>query len=1039
MNPIHQNCPQNKNNYNPSVLFYTAVKQLFGKLFLLFLVLLSNLVIGQNLPTAVDNSKWFPPAGTQYWNSCHVYSMTYLKDYYWNHQYNRDPKLAQNQFSPYFVWNLEISPLGHWMESYGDFNFMKQQGCTTVNEFSSQGESQEIVPSLISREKALSYKSKNLTVKDLGVHTETQATAYLNDLKKSLSDGVCFTLHFPLFKSIDNLYNDGESVYSYENNKIADMYNSHVAVVVGYDDNIVTKSGKGALKLLNSWGDVFGDNGYFYLDYNFFKIPDWNFACYFLEEDFNHVTDLYLSLNLSQAVTGDNIANKDYIFADGVESADGKNYDFADNTYYDYSHGRNLVKVRSINKQKNASFGKIIYINSHNHDGNHQIVSDLTDYVRSADFKSMEVIVQDPVSSSYVGGDDKVIYSYTRQAKVGVVDTHIKLMNNGKLIAGKVQDLPDTTIVVNNFYSRLVGAHLTPQTWQEVYVKSCTSVLKRKLITFSIDGAEVNTPPVFTQVPSSETTVTRGDVVNLQVTAQDPEGKPLIYSVVNGNGTIDQTGKFTYSATQSGTFSFAVKVSDGVNDITTSFNIKVLDPVVETLAFTKVPGSEVIIAQEELYSFQFAATGPKGKTLTFSLTGNPDWSFLKITFNEQTGEFSFWCDGTHMASLLFTVKVSDGVNSVSTEFKVTVKEKANTPPTFINLPGVLTTSQNATLTHQFEATDKENNTLIFSLLNPGPEATISTNGLLTFKSAADGTFDFTVVVSDGHVSVNQAVTVKVTTTSVNTAPVFVNPPTSLSAYTNKIFSYQFVATDKENDPLIFSLSSSIQGVSLSSKGLLNVYFTTAITLKLKVIVSDGPALTSQDVTVEVKDVPNTPPVFVDPGVLSALTGKTFNYQFVVNDKENDHIIFLLSYPVPEATITNDGLLTFKSNVVGLVQFAVVANDGLALTNCYVTVRVENALGVEDLIGLDSSLNTYPNPFKGTTNFEVTLAKNQFIRLVITDSTGRVIAIVADGEYNAGKQEFAFDGTAFPDGIYFCSLQTEEGIKTIKLIKNSLSN
>lgn len=42
-------------------------------------------------------------------------------------------------------------------------------------------------------------------------------------------------------------------------------YGSHATVVCGYDDS------KNAFKVLNSWGTSFKDNGFFWIDYNFFK------------------------------------------------------------------------------------------------------------------------------------------------------------------------------------------------------------------------------------------------------------------------------------------------------------------------------------------------------------------------------------------------------------------------------------------------------------------------------------------------------------------------------------------------------------------------------------------------------------------------------------------------------------------------------------------------------------------------------------------------------------------------------------------------
>ncbi len=47
-----------------------------------------------------------------------------------------------------------------------------------------------------------------------------------------------------------------------------DMYvGNHAAVAVGYDD------GKKRVTILNSWGPHWGDNGYFYMPYEFIASP----------------------------------------------------------------------------------------------------------------------------------------------------------------------------------------------------------------------------------------------------------------------------------------------------------------------------------------------------------------------------------------------------------------------------------------------------------------------------------------------------------------------------------------------------------------------------------------------------------------------------------------------------------------------------------------------------------------------------------------------------------------------------------------------
>lgn len=749
----------------------------------LIVVLLSHIAVGQNLPIVVDNSRWFPPAGTQYWNSCHVYSMTsYLKSYWWNKNQGRDPNLPENQFSPYFVWDLDINPIGHWMESYSNFSFMKQQGCASLVEFTSSGDDQDVIPDLTSREKALFYKSKKLSVKDLGVHTEEQAEEYLKALKDSLYRGVCFTLHFPLFSSINNLYNSPENanIYSYEGNVLSDMVYTHVAVVVGYNDTIKTKHGKGALKILNSWGESFGNKGYFYLDYGWFKILDWNFPCYFLEEDFDQRPELYLSLNLTQAITGENIQNGEYLFVDTCFYGEGgdkdKKYDFSDLDYY--YRGKNLVKVKDINKEKNALFNEIIYINRHDHDGGHSIISDLTDYIKAENFKSMQIILQDPISSTYIDGSNKIIYSYTRQAKANIINSFVKFIGTDKKIMAKVKDLPDTTVIVKDFYSRRVGFALRPQVFSDVYIKSCTSILKRKLITFSIEDLKTDTPPVWVATPTSVGSVYENSDYNFQFKAQDEESSPITYSLVGGDGaSIDPvSGLFSYKNSKAGIYSFTVKACDGISDIIHTFSVKILSNTLPQ--FTSEPTSPVTVEAGKEFKFKFVAIDPQGKTIAYHVaTANTG------RINATSGDYSYIPNT--LGSVGVEVWAMNGVETAYSVFTIIVVPSTNTAPVFLEQPITIDGVVNKEGEYQLEATDKENDPLTFAIVNPLPGVSVSRSGKINYKLPF-GTYKFSVKVSDGKDSSIAAVTAKIDIT--NAAEDISEADYNVRAYPNPVHS-----------------------------------------------------------------------------------------------------------------------------------------------------------------------------------------------------------------------------------------------------------
>ena len=96
---------------------------------------------------------------------------------------------------------------------------------------------------------------------------------------------------------------------------------------------------------------------------------------------------------------------------------------------------------------------------------------------------------------------------------------------------------------------------------------------------------------------------------------------------------------------------------------------------------------------------------------------------------------------------------------------------------------------------------------------------------------------FIVQASDGVKMWSIGFNVKVIT-PLNTAPTFLNTPDTLTGYNNQTYTYQLNADDKENDPLTFSLPSSLPGIEISSGGKIT-YKLPVGTYKFSVAVSDG--------------------------------------------------------------------------------------------------------------------------------------------------------------------------------------------------------
>jgi C1A family cysteine protease len=102
---------------------------------------------------------------------------------------------------------------------------------------------------------AASYKAAG----EFKVKSVTQL-AGLDDVKASLAKGNTVAFGFLVYKSMMKTGADGKMPMPTSNEKVL---GGHAVLAVGYDDTAK------ALIVRNSWGEKFGDKGYFYMPYEF--------------------------------------------------------------------------------------------------------------------------------------------------------------------------------------------------------------------------------------------------------------------------------------------------------------------------------------------------------------------------------------------------------------------------------------------------------------------------------------------------------------------------------------------------------------------------------------------------------------------------------------------------------------------------------------------------------------------------------------------------------------------------------------------------
>jgi hypothetical protein len=76
---------------------------------------------------------------------------------------------------------------------------------------------------------------------------------------------------------------------------------------------------------------------------------------------------------------------------------------------------------------------------------------------------------------------------------------------------------------------------------------------------------------------------------------------------------------------------------------------------------------------------------------------------------------------------------------------------------------------------------------------------------------------------------------------------------------------------------------------------------------------------------------------------------------------------------------------------------------------------------------------YPNPFNPTTEISFGLPEDSQITLAVFNSLGQQIAVLAEGQREAGQHRVIWDGAGFPNGVYFYRLSAKGFAETRKML------
>lgn len=201
------------------------------------------------IPLSIDLSIRMPPPGDQgSQGSCTAWAVAYAKSYHENIKQIAKHGDRRIVYSPSFIYNqIKIAGCKDGSSFTDALNLVVREGIVPMKDFPYNQKNCSTLPNNQVKKQALKHKS--LTWKTLPLDYITKTNLAMSYLANALPIMISIQTH----KSLDS-YN-GEGLYSPQD--VSAEY--HAMLIVGYNKN------KNAYKVMNSWGQNWGDNGFLWV------------------------------------------------------------------------------------------------------------------------------------------------------------------------------------------------------------------------------------------------------------------------------------------------------------------------------------------------------------------------------------------------------------------------------------------------------------------------------------------------------------------------------------------------------------------------------------------------------------------------------------------------------------------------------------------------------------------------------------------------------------------------------------------------------
>ena len=475
-------------------------------------------------------------------------------------------------------------------------------------------------------------------------------------------------------------------------------------------------------------------------------------------------------------------------------------------------------------------------------------------------------------------------------------------------------------------------------------------------ISVTVTVTAVNDLPVITS--DAVTTATEGQLYVYVPAATDAEGDTLTWNVGTAPASMTvnpATGELNWTPAEGVTSAdVTLLVNDGGTNVTQAFTITVA-AVNNAPVITEGDTASVTMSEDgapTAFALVLNATDSDhaGTELTWSVSAAAGNGTATVSGTGLSKTVNYSPDAGFSGSDSFTVQVSDGELSDSIIVNVTVEAVNAAPVIDQGDTTAMTLDEDGTQTLALSATDSDGDSLSWSVASAAERGgvNVDTNGLVTYVPVADfnGSDSFTVQVSDSELT--DSITVSVTVNPVNDVPVITEGASvTLEVNEDSSDSVTFTATDADNDPLTWSISSgAVEGI-VTQTGSEFSYAPAADfngSDSFVVQVSDGTATGTSTVNVTVIAV-NDAPVVTSAPVTTASEYQVYAYDVTATDAEGDAVSYSLNTAPTGMTMSAAGEIRWIPESAGTYSVVVNATDGSdAGTQSFdITVNAEPAV------------------------------------------------------------------------------------------------